>query len=56
MSPRSGVQLAANCRKQTGLTGAVGTGDADLVAAEDGEVDLLEQRLRTAPQGEIPSG
>ncbi len=50
-----GVQLAANRRKQTRLPRAVGAGDPDLVAAEDGEIDLLEQRLRTAPQGEIPS-
>ncbi len=50
-----GTQLAANRRKQTGLAGAVGAGDADFVAAKNREIDLLEQRLRTAPQGEIPS-
>src|SRR5258708_35842482 len=48
-------ELAANRRDQTRLAGAVGAGDPDLVAAEYGEIDLLEQRLRTAPQGEIPS-
>jgi hypothetical protein len=50
-----GAEFAENRRKQTGLTGAVGAGDAGLLAAENGEVDLLEKRLRTAPQGEIPS-
>src|SRR5271167_2802685 len=50
-----GAKLAANRREQARLAGAVGAGDSDLVAAVDGEVDLLEQRLRTAPQGEIPS-
>jgi hypothetical protein len=50
-----GRELAANGREQARLTRAVGAGEADFVAAEDGEIDLLEQRLRTAPQGQIPS-
>ncbi len=49
-----GRKLAPNRRKQTRLAGAVGAGDADLVAAKDGEIDLLEQRLRTAPQRSDP--
>jgi hypothetical protein len=50
-----GGEVTAQRGKQTGFPGPVGAGETDLVAAKDGEVDLLEQRLRTAPQGEIPS-
>ena len=53
MSPRSGVSSPQYRREQARFSGAVGAGDADLVAAKDGEIDLLEQRLRTAPQREI---
>ena len=48
------LQLCADGRKQTRLPGSVSAGEPDLVAAKYREVDLLEQRLRTAPQGEIP--
>jgi hypothetical protein len=50
-----GRELAANGREQARLPRAVGAGESDLVAAKDGEIDLLEQRLRTAPQGQVPS-
>jgi hypothetical protein len=42
--------------EQARLAGTVGAGDSDLVAAKYAEFDLLEQRLRAASQGEIPSG
>src|SRR5450631_2420306 len=48
-------EIAADGCKQARLAGAVGAGDPDPIAAEDREISLLEQRLRTAPQGEIPS-
>jgi hypothetical protein len=49
------VKLAQDRCKQAGFAGAVGAGDAELVAAEYDEIDVLKQRLPTAPQGEIPS-
>ncbi|GAC1302176.1 MAG: hypothetical protein NVSMB10_02820 [Steroidobacteraceae bacterium] len=50
-----GTDLATDRREQARLAGAVGACQADLVAARHGEVHLLEKRLRTAPQSEIPS-
>ena len=46
-----GAQFAQDGREQAGFAGAVGAGDADLVAAEDGEIDVLEQRLRDRAAG-----
>jgi len=50
---RAGLQ---NRGEQAGLARTVGAGQADPVAAKNREVDLLDERLRTAPQGQIPSG
>jgi hypothetical protein len=51
--PLVASQFAADGRKQAGFAGTVGAGEADLVAAENDEVNLLEQRFRTAAQSEI---
>jgi hypothetical protein len=47
------MQFPTQQSEQAGLAGAVGADQADLVARVEGDVDIVEQRLDAAHQGNL---